>query len=234
MRPPKQGLFVYAHHVFTRNGIYYYRADIPSDLQHLFTTTEIKQSLKTKDSKIAKVMAISMEYRLQRTYALIRSGMLPDDVVQGMVTELYPGKQVEKPRGKLLPVVVADYIKVNESQWTYKTKLEVIGCLRLIVDVIGNVEIEKIDKQAVLEFRAKLMKLPANMYKIYPGQTIHAILGLPDVEPMSVNSVNKHIMRLNALLGYGVKEGIVTVNYAQGMMLPDKRRNDELRKVYSI
>jgi hypothetical protein len=65
MRPPKQGLFVYAHHVFTRNGIYYYGADIPSDLQHLFNIYEIKQSLKTKDSKIAKTLAIGIEYRLQ-------------------------------------------------------------------------------------------------------------------------------------------------------------------------
>jgi integrase len=234
MRPPKQGLFLYALHMFARNGIYYYRADIPTDLLHLFSTTEIKQSLKTKDSKVAKGLAVGIEYKLQRTYALIRSGMLPDDVIQGMVAELYPGKQMEKPRGMLLSVVVADYIKVNESQWTYKTKLEVVGCLRLIEDVIGNVEIEKIDKQAVLDFRAKLMKLPANMYKIYPGKTIQAILDMPDVEPMSVNSVNKHIMRLKALLGYAVKEGVITVNYAQGMMLSDKRRTDELRKVYTV
>lgn len=234
MRPPKQGLFQYAHHIFVRKGIYYYRADIPSDLQHYFHTAEIKQSLKTKESKIAKGLAIGIEYKLQRIYALIRSGMLPDDIIQGMVAELYPSRKAAKPKEISLSVVVADYVKVNEASWTYKTKLEVMGCLRLIEDVVGNVEIEKIDKQAVLDFRAKLMKLPANMYKIYPGKTIQAILDMPDVEPMSINSVNKHIMRLKALLGYAVKEGIITVNYAQGMMLSDKRRTDELRKVYTI
>jgi hypothetical protein len=72
MRPPKQGLFSFSHHVFVRNDIYYYRADIPTDLRHLFISSEIKQSLKTKDSKIAKVMAISKEYKLQQTFCLIR------------------------------------------------------------------------------------------------------------------------------------------------------------------
>lgn len=34
-----------------RNGIYYYRTDIPSDIKHYFNTTEIKQSLKINNSR---------------------------------------------------------------------------------------------------------------------------------------------------------------------------------------
>ena len=130
--------------------------------------------------------------------------------------------------------MATDYVKMYESGWTYKTRLEVIGALRLIVDIVGNVELKNITKQSVHDFRANLMKLPANMYKKYPGKTIQSILDMSDVEPMSINSVNKHIMRLNALLGYATKEGLITVNYAQGMMLSDKRRADEMRKVYSV
>jgi integrase len=232
MRPLKHRLFSFAHHVYIRNGIYYYRVDIPTDLKHYFNTSEIKQSLKTKDSKIAKVMAISLEYKIQQTFCMIRSGMLPDDLVQSLIGELQP--KTQKLRGTQLSELVEDYVKLHESKWTYKTKLEVMGCLRLVVDVFGNIEVKKISKLMVLDFRSKLMKLPANMYKIYPGKTIQAILAMPTVEPMSVNSVNKHIMRLNALLAYAVKEDIVTVNYAQGVMLSDKRRNDEMRKVYTV
>ena len=77
-------------------------------------------------------------------------------------------------------------------------------------------------------------KLPANMYKIYPGKSITEILGMSGYQPMSTNSVNKHILRLNALLSYAVKEEIIPSNPAQGLMLTDKRRDDELRKVYSV
>ena len=99
MRSPKYGLLSFARHVFVQNSIYYYRTDIPSDIRHLFNSPEIKQSLKTKDSKIAKVMAISMEYKLQQTFCMIRSGMLPGEIVAGMVAEIYPHRKVEKPRG---------------------------------------------------------------------------------------------------------------------------------------
>jgi hypothetical protein len=174
-------------------------------------------------------MAVSLEYKVQQTFCMIRSGMLPEDVIQGLVVELQPSK-APKTRGKLLSGLVDDYVEGNESKWTYKTKLEVMGCLKLVVDVIGDLEVKAIHKQTVHDFKVKLMKLPANMYKCYPGKTVQEILLLPDVEPMSVNSVNKHIMRLNALLAYAVKEGILTVNCAQGMMLSDKRRAGVLMK----
>jgi hypothetical protein len=144
MRSLKTGLLSFVPHIYTRRDIYYYRADIPSDIKYYFHTPEIKQSLKTKDSKTAKVLAISMEYRLQRTSAFIRSGMLPADIIAGMVAELYPHRKTEKPVGKLLSSLIADYVMANEVKWTYKTKLEVVGCHRLIADVIGNVEVKDI------------------------------------------------------------------------------------------
>jgi len=235
MRPLGSRLSLYSSHVFVRNGIYYYRTDIPSDIKHYFPVAEIKQSLKTKDSKNAKVVAVSLEYRLQQTFCMLRTGMLPDDLIKQVVADIIPRRRkAAVVRGKLLSEIVEQYVAEKESGWTYKTKLEVVGCLRLVVDVVGNVEPKEIIKQTVLDFRGKLMKLPANMYKIYPGKTVQAILDMSDVEPMSINSVNKHIMRLNALLSYAVTEGIITVNYAQGMMLSDKRRTDEMRKVYSV
>lgn len=225
---------MYSSHIFVRNGIYYYRADIPNDLQHYFPTSEIKHSLKTKDAKTAKVLAVSMEYKLQQTFCMIRTGMLPSDMISQVVSGVMPKKvKVAIPDVMLLSKVITQYVADKESGWTYKTKLEVVGCLRLIVDIIGNVEMMEITKQTVLDFRTRLIKLPANMYKCYPDKTVQAILDMPDVKPMSTNSVNKHIMRLNALLSYAVTEGVVTVNYAQGVMLSDKRKVDELRKVYS-
>ena len=234
MRPSKHMPIVVSYHLFTRKGTYYYRSNVPVDLLQHFPTTEIKRSFKTKESKLAKGMAISMEYKLQRTYAMIRSGMLPTDIIQGMVAEVAPRAKVEKPAGRLLSSLIDDYVKANEDKWTYKTKLEVVGCHKLIADVIGNLEVKDINKQSILDFRSKLQKLPSNMYKCYPSKTIKQILELPDIVPMSTNSVNKHIMRLNALLSYAVREGIITTNYAQGMMLSDKRRADELRKVYDV
>ena len=181
MRPSKHKPIVVSYHLFTRKGTYYYRANVPSDLQQHFPTTEIKKSFKTKESKLAKGMAVSMEYRLQRTYALIRSGMLPTDIIQGMVAEIVPSAKVERPASKMLSSLIDDYVKATEDKWTHKTKLEIVGCHRLIVDVLGNLEVNEISKQAILDFRSKMQKLPANMYKCYPGKSILQILNLPEI-----------------------------------------------------
>lgn len=225
---------MYSSHVFARNGIYYYRADIPHDIQHYFPIVEIKQSLKTKDPKTAKVLAVSMEYKLQRTYAMIRSGLLSDDMVKQVVDSVVPNRQkAAVVSGKRLSGLMDDYVKEKESEWTYKTKLEVTGCHRLIMDVLGDVYIKSIDRQVAVDFRDKVMKLPANLYKCFPGKTINEVLSLADIQPMSIQSVNKYILRLNALLGHAVKSQQLSSNPAQGLMLNDKRRDDELRKTYS-
>lgn len=221
-------------HLIRYNNHYYYQAKVPVDLRKHFCCTFIKKSLKTTDLSEAKTMLVSMEYNVHKGFTLLRTGMLSADIVRQVVEGIVPSRQkADVVRGKLLSDVVKQYVAEKESGWTYKTRLEVIGCLRLVVDVVGSMELKEITKQTVLDFRAKLMKLPANMYKIYPGKTVQVILNMPDVVPMSINSVNKHIMRLNALLSYAVTEGLVMVNYAQGMMLSDKRRTDEQRKVYS-
>lgn len=69
MRPLKHGPLSFVSHVFVRNSIYYYRTNISVDLLHYFPTTEIKKSLKTKESKTAKLVAISKWYqRYNRHY----------------------------------------------------------------------------------------------------------------------------------------------------------------------
>ncbi len=221
-------------HLICYKKHYYYQAKVPVDLKKHFSCTFIKRSLKTSDLHQAKTLLVAMEYDIHRAYTMLRTGMLPEDIIRRVVDGIRPSRhKAAVVKGKLLSEVIKQYVAEKESGWTYKTKLEVNGCLKLVVDVIGNLEINAIHKQTVLDFRAKLMKLPANMYKCYPDKTVQEILLSPDIEPMSINSANKHIMRLNALLGYAVTEGIITVNYAQGMMLSDKRRADELRKVYS-
>jgi integrase len=85
----------------------------------------------------------------------------------------------------------------------------------------------------VLEARDTLTKLPANFYKKYPDRTIKQVLALPDLVPMSVVSVNKHMVRIGAVLRYGVREGFLFRNVAEALALPLKRSTDEERSIYS-
>ncbi len=73
MRPLGSRLYALSSHIYTRNGTFYYRADIPKDLKHLFAISEIKQSLKTKSPKDAKVLAVSLEYKIQKAFIALRT-----------------------------------------------------------------------------------------------------------------------------------------------------------------
>lgn len=222
------------HHLSCSSGYYYYRIKIPVDLKHLFPSTIIKKSLKTTDVKAARCMAVGMEYKVQQTFTMLRTGMLTDDLIRGLIAELYPRLKSVEPVGMLLSSLISDYVKANEDKWTHKTKIEVLSCHRLIVDVMGDVDVKAISRQMVLDFKDIMVRLPSNLYKIHAGKTIQEVLALNGIVPMSITSVNKHILRLSALLGYAVKEGIIQANLAQGMMIPEKRRSDEERKAYSL
>lgn len=225
----------YPTHLICYKGHYYYQAKVPVDLKQYFKRTFIKKSLKTSDLREAKTMLAAMEYNIHRCFTLLRTGMLPDDIIRQAVEGIVPSKhKAAMVRGKLLSEVIGQYEKEKESGWTHKTKIEIMSCHRLIVDVMGDVEVKAISKQMLLDFKDTMTKLPSNLYKKFAGKNIQEVLQLPDIVPMSTTSVNKHILRVGALLGYAVKEGIIQANLAQGMMIPEKRRSDEERKAYSL
>jgi hypothetical protein len=140
-------------HLTRCNGHFYYRIKIPVDLKKHFPSSILKKSLKTTDAKNARCMAVSIEYKIHQTFTLIRTGMLPDDVIQGMVDELYPRRKAVKHVGRLLSALADDYVQANEEKWTHKTRLEIMGCHRLILDVMGDVEVKAICRQSVIDFK---------------------------------------------------------------------------------
>lgn len=237
MRPFKQGLSSFREHVYLRNGIYYFRLDVPSDLTHHFPITEIKISLRTSDQATAKLAASQMELKALQAYALLRYGSLPDDIVKMLVEGVMP--QVRKPipltsKGKVLSEVIVTYTAEKQSGWTDKTKLEVSGVFKLLVDILGDVEITTITRPTLIELRSALLRVPPNFYKKNPGKSVKGALA-SDTEPsISIKSVNKHVARIGSLLKYCNEQGMIPNNPATGLQIAEKQRADQERNVYSL
>jgi len=186
---------------------------------------------------------LATEYNVQKAFTLLRTGMLDSNTALQVVKEIVPSKGRADMGGKLdvavksdmlLSEVIKKYVEAKEAEWTAKSKMEFKSVFRLLVDVLGDVEVTAITKPMVTILRSTLQKLPPNIYKKYPGQTINQILALKDVEPMSTKSVNKHVSRLGALLRYCVEEEMITSNPASGLKITDKKRADEERSAYSV
>jgi integrase len=232
----------YPKHLILINDHFYFKVRVPVDLQSYFPTPVIKKSLKTTDLAVAIAQQVSMEYQIARTFTLLRTGMLDGDMITKLISEILPttwSKHVmtlpDIPTKKHpLSKMIKQYMEFKEPEWTPKTKLEMGGVFRFLLELLGDVDVTEITRQAVLDLRANLMRLPPNLHKRYPDQTIQQLLDRTDIHPMSTKSVNKHVGGIGGLLRYCLDLGIVTVNCATGLKLSEKGRVDEERSSYSV
>ncbi len=220
-------------HIFLRSGYFYYRMAIPNDLKHLFPFREIKQSLSTDDRKIAECQALGIEGKVQQAFSILRSGVFSQETLPQIINSIIPRVTRQSSAHLKLSDLIQKYIHQHDNIWTAKTKMEVSSITRLLIDILGNKHIQSLTRPMMVELRDTLEKLPPNLYKKYPGKCIAEVVCLPDIIPMSLVSVNKHMIRIGAILKYGVREGYLNRNIAEAMKIPIKRSIDEERSAYS-
>lgn len=239
-----------------RNGHYHLRIRIPSDLSETICARELVKSLKTKDKKTATVAAMPFQEGIFKTFSLLRSGFITGEQASSHLSSLLGTKreislptQVEtsdsalttpKDNKRSLSTIVKHFIQDRQHGWGQKTKMENEGSYRLVLDILGDVDITCVDRSTVRNLRDKLLMLPANLYKLFPKKTASEVLKVMDsdsppqgITPMSITSVNKHISRFSTLMKFCIKEGYVKTNPATGLKMKQKRRPDEERKAYS-
>jgi hypothetical protein len=148
-------------HRITRNKQFNYFIRIPTDLKQYFSCTFIKRSLKTIDKTTAKEYAASLEYQVSRTLCMLRSRLLSETQAATLVSDLLPRKKVKESCNIKLSEIMEAYTKGHERKWSHKTKLENLGTYKLIVDLLGNMELAVITKQTIIDLRGKFELLPA-------------------------------------------------------------------------
>ena len=123
----------------------------------------------------------------------------------------------------------------TSGRWTEKTKSENEAVLNLFLEIAGDLTIDSYDHQIIRSYKETLQKLPANKNKIkkYKNKSIQEILALPDVKPMAVNSINKNIRRLSQLFKWAAQNGYLHRNIVEGMSLPETKRQDQYREVFT-
>jgi len=240
---------MHSSYLLNRNGHYHLRVRTPSDLLGIFPQTEIKKTLKTTSLKTARVSALPLLNGIRQTVALLRSRFITPEQAQDSLYSLLEykpgvalrvlekGSQEADIEAVSLSGVMKTYISDKESGWTLKTKMEAEGVFNIIRDLMGDVPVGSIDRNKVRDFRKQLVKLPPNVYKVYPKHSPLEVLEMIDkgklkAEPMSSTSVNKHLARLSSLMIYSIKEGHRKDNPATDMTIKQKRRQDEERKAY--
>ncbi len=228
-------------HLIRVNSRYYYKIKVPADLSHLFPCTFIKKSLFTDQLKAAKTLLTSYEYRTHNAFALLRAGTLAQDNVQQLVNSLLPVPKVIEPDKKkpeqkpkvLLKKVIEIYTAEKQSGWTNKTKMEVAGVFRMLLELLGNVDVTTIDRPTLVELRSDLLKVPPGFYVKNRNGSVRDAVKKATGPGLSIKTVNKHVARIGSLLKYCHELGYITHNPATGLQLAEKQRADEERSVYT-
>ena len=84
----------YPTHLISINKHYYYRISIPVDLRHYFPSSIIQKTLKTTKMAEAKTLLLATEYKVQREFTFLRTGMLAPDIALQVVNEIATRKGI--------------------------------------------------------------------------------------------------------------------------------------------
>jgi hypothetical protein len=118
-----------------------------------------------------------------------------------------------------------------ENSWQDKTRDENKAIFETLVEIVGDIDLDKIDHQTADTYRATLKRLPPNMKKVpkYRGKSVGQILALKPKHTLSDTSVNKYMRRISALFNWAVDRELVTKNYFRRKPIQESRRANEKR-----
>jgi|SRR6266700_2406293 len=189
-------------YLLNRKGSYHFRIRIPSDLANILPAAELVKSLKTKDKQSARTAALPYQQGIFKTFSLLRSGFIsgeqareyidkvlnrkPQAVSPSSISLSAPCPPPPKRTDNKLPLstVVKQFINDRRHGWGPKTKMENEGSYRLVVDILEDTDISSIDRPMVRNLRDKLMKLPGNVYKLFPRKTALQVLDMIVAHPV--------------------------------------------------
>jgi integrase len=118
----------------------------------------------------------------------------------------------------------------------YKTN--VANDLGMLVELIGDVPIEEIDRDKALDVYSKLLKLPANFKRRFPNKTV-AELCKSGFEPRSKRTVNATMANASSFFEWLVLRKLTGTDYFAGLRSVDKSKgrcrysDEELTLIFS-
>ena len=104
-------------YLLKRNDVYYLRVKIPSDLSRWFPDKrEIRKSLRTKDRRQAKVCFSGHLGRTERTFALMRAGIMTDSEIKKLAAD-YLRETLERSDRERLEHGSRNYFDAEVGHW---------------------------------------------------------------------------------------------------------------------
>ena len=111
---------------------------------------------------------------------------------------------------KLLSEVIDKYSADAKASWNEKTESEVMSALQLLLEILGDVPIQSINRSRMVKVKETLARLPKHMKKKpeYREKTIAEILEMAIPETLSKTTMKSILFKMSAFFGYAIKRGL--------------------------
>jgi integrase len=229
----------------SRNGRFHLRIRIPEDLRPYFGKIEIHRSPRVSDRRQAVAMVHALRGKAEAAFASLRSGKiagLPEATLAADAAQFYaeglPVTRRRHVRGtrnnapRTLSEVVAAFQAERAGAWEPKTRLLHGAALTLFRDIVGEKPLGAITRADCRNARDAIARLPPNMTKRFPGESIEAVLARR-ISSMSPKNANRILSAVTAMFSWASREGLIPDNPARGLRLPVGSRPDLERDAFT-
>jgi integrase len=141
-------------------------------------------------------------------------------------------QSAKQKKGHLLSEVIQEYTKekIQNKEWNDKNREETLTFYKQLIEILGDKDIKDFSRNELLDYQGLLIKFPANIKKRkelrdLPLAEIISLIQNDDLPPcriISTKTVNKNLIRVNAIFEYAKERGYSTVNPAFKLKVSSK------------
>lgn len=172
--------------------------------------------LADKKSPVYRKFCIAIHEAEIKLLPLEQRHMIRDLSYKDELPQIFPGvfsksKKIPQTANghseELLSEIIDKYAAEAKANWNEKTESEVMSVLQLLLEILGDVPIQSIDRIKMVKVKETLATLPKHMKKKpeYREKTIAEILEMAIPETLSRTTIKNKLLKMSTFFEYATK-----------------------------
>lgn len=196
---------------------------MPSD----YTSDSVLQILNEYNKVLISINRIHLQ-RDKGEFAYEKQFNVPS-IASESVQDKLPVEPAE--RKLLLSEFIAQFVdtKVKDGKWEKRAIPVHKNRIDVLVDVLGDIPVDDIDRKMMRRFRDVLKLLPPNRSrdKKYRGKSIQEILEMKPERTLSIGTIDTTLVTISGMFEWGIREELIEKNPAKDLGIADPEQDIE-------
>lgn len=143
----------------------------------------------------------------------------------------------EEPKPQILLSEALERYKADRiaaKRWSEGSAKDIMSTLNSLTDIVGDIPVDEVDRQAVRHVRDTLLQLPRfRNSKRFKGKTIQEMVALEPDNTVAVSTVNNNLTNISSFLTWCEDEQLIPTNPAHRLKIKEEKPETEHRSPYT-